>query len=164
MAEQFIYHMRDLRKAYPSGKEVLKGVHLSFYPGAKIGVIGGNGAGKSTLLRIMAGQDTEFVGEAWLAKGYTVGYLPQEPELEESLDVLGNVRLGVASTQALLDEFEAISMKMAEPMDDDEMMKLLCSTDRASCKTRSTPSTRGRSTASSKSPWTPCAPRRATLM
>ena len=125
MAEQFIYHMRDLRKAYPSGKEVLKGIHLSFYPGAKIGVIGGNGAGKSTLMRIMAGLDTEFVGEAWLAKGYTVGYLPQEPELDESLDVLGNVRLGVASTQALLDEFEAISMKMAEPMDDDEMMKLL---------------------------------------
>ncbi len=125
MAEQFIYHMRDLKKAYPSGKEVLKGIHLSFYPGAKIGVIGGNGAGKSTLLRIMAGQDTEFVGEAWLAKGFTVGYLPQEPVLDESLDVLGNVKLGVAATQGLLDEFEAISMKMAEPMDDDEMMRLL---------------------------------------
>ncbi|MCB9543300.1 MAG: energy-dependent translational throttle protein EttA [Myxococcales bacterium] len=125
MAEQFIYHMRDLRKAYPSGKEVLKGIHLSFYPGAKIGVIGGNGAGKSTLLRIMAGRDAEFVGEAWLAKGYTVGYLPQEPELDETLDVMGNVRLGVAPTQALLDEFEAIGMRMAEPMDDDEMMKLL---------------------------------------
>ena len=125
MAEQFIYHMRDLRKAYPSGKEVLKGIHLSFYPGAKIGVIGGNGAGKSTLLRIMAGQDTEFVGEAWLAKGYRVGYLPQEPELDETLDVMGNVRLGVAGTQALLDEFDAIGMRMAEPMDDDEMMKLL---------------------------------------
>ena len=125
MAEQFIYHMRDLKKAYPSGKEVLKGIHLSFYPGAKIGVIGGNGAGKSTLLRIMAGQDTEFVGEAWLAKGFTVGYLPQEPVLDESLDVLGNVKLGVAETQALLDEFEAISMKMAEPMENDEMMALL---------------------------------------
>ena len=77
MAEQFIYHMRDLKKVYTNGKEVLKGIHLSFYPGAKIGVIGGNGAGKSTLLRIMAGQDTDFVGEAWLAKGYSVGTCPR---------------------------------------------------------------------------------------
>lgn len=125
MAEQFIYHMRDLRKAYPNGKEVLKGINLSFYPGAKIGVIGGNGAGKSTLLRIMAGQDTDFVGEAWLAKGYTVGYLPQEPELDPSKDVMGNVREGLAAVQKLLDDFEAISMKFAEPMDDEEMNKLL---------------------------------------
>jgi ATP-binding cassette ChvD family protein len=125
MAEQFIYHMQDLRKSYPNGKEVLKGIHLSFYPGAKIGVIGGNGAGKSTLLKVMAGLDSEIQGEAWLAKGYTVGYLPQEPVLEEHLDVLGNVKLGVASTQALLDEFEAISMQLAEPMDDDEMMRIL---------------------------------------
>ncbi|MFN3198699.1 MAG: energy-dependent translational throttle protein EttA [Bradymonadia bacterium] len=115
MAEQFIYHMRDLRKSYPGGKEVLKGIHLSFYPGAKIGIIGGNGAGKSTVLRIMAGQDTDFVGEAWLAKGYTVGYLPQEPELDETLDVLGNVKLGVAATQALLDEFNAVSEAMGDP-------------------------------------------------
>ena len=125
MAEQFIYHMRDLRKAFTNGKEVLKGIHLSFYPGAKIGVIGGNGAGKSTLLKIMAGLDEQFQGEAWLAKGYTVGYLPQEPVLDESLDVLGNVRLGVSETQALLDEFEALSMKLGEPMDEDEMMKVL---------------------------------------
>jgi sulfate-transporting ATPase len=125
MAEQFIYHMQDLRKSYPNGKEVLKGIHLSFYPGAKIGVIGGNGAGKSTLLKVMAGLDSDIQGEAWLAKGYTVGYLPQEPVLEESLDVFGNVKLGVASTQALLDEFEAISMQLAEPMDDDEMMRIL---------------------------------------
>lgn len=125
MAEQFIYHMQDLRKSYPNGKEVLKGIHLSFYPGAKIGVIGGNGAGKSTLLKVMAGLDSEIQGEAWLAKGYTVGYLPQEPVLEDELDVLGNVKLGVASTQALLDEFEAISMQLAEPMDDDEMMRIL---------------------------------------
>ncbi len=123
MAEQFIYHMRDLRKVYPGGKEVLKGIHLSFYPGAKIGVIGGNGAGKSTLLRIMAGMDADFVGEAWLAKGYTVGYLPQEPQLDESLDVMGNVKLGVAATQALLDEFEAIGMQMGEP--DADFDKLL---------------------------------------
>ena len=125
MAEQFIYHMRDLHKSYPGGREVLKGINLSFYPGAKIGVIGGNGAGKSTVLRIMAGSDTEFGGEAWLAKGYTVGYLPQEPELDPSLDVEGNVRLGVAATQKLLDEFEAISMQLGEPMDDDAMMKLI---------------------------------------
>ncbi len=125
MAEQFIYHMRDLRKVYPGGKEVLKGINLSFYPGAKIGVIGGNGSGKSTLLRIMAGQDQDFVGEAWLAKGYTVGYLPQEPELDPTRDVLGNVRLGVASVQKLLDDFDALSMKLGEPMSDDEMNKLL---------------------------------------
>ena len=121
MAEQFIYHMRDLRKLAPNGKEILRGVDLSFYPGAKIGVIGGNGAGKSTLLRIMAGDDEEFGGEAWLAEGFTVGYLPQEPELEPELDVMGNVRLGVAETQALLDEFNEVSMSMAEPMDDDEL-------------------------------------------
>ena len=105
-------------------KEVLKGIHLSFYPGAKIGVIGGNGAGKSTLLRIMAGQDSEFTGEAWLAKGYTAGYLPQEPVLDESLNVFENVKLGVAKTQALLDEFNEITGKMGEPMDDDEMSRL----------------------------------------
>jgi ATP-binding cassette ChvD family protein len=124
MAEQFIYHMQDLRKVYTGGKEVLKGVHLSFYPGAKIGVIGGNGAGKSTLLRIMAGQDTDFVGEAWLAKGYTAGYLPQEPKLDESLNVFENVKLGVAKTQALLDEFNEITGRMGEPMDDDAMAQL----------------------------------------
>ena len=125
MAEQFIYHMRDLRKVYPSGKEVLKGVNLSFYPGAKIGVIGGNGAGKSTVMRIMAGQDQEFLGEAWLAKDYTVGYLPQEPVLDEDKDVIGNVREAVKATQALLDDFNEISMKMAEPMSDDELTALL---------------------------------------
>ena len=124
MAEQFIYHMRDLKKVYTNGKEVLKGIHLSFYPGAKIGVIGGNGAGKSTLLRIMAGQDTDFVGEAWLAKGYSVGYLPQEPALDETLSVFENVKLGVAQTQALLDEFNEITGRMGEPLDDDEMTKL----------------------------------------
>ncbi len=125
MAEQFIYHMQDLKKVYPGGKEVLKGINLSFYPGAKIGVIGGNGAGKSTVMKIMAGLDKDFVGEAWLAKGYTVGFLPQEPELDPELDVLGNVKLGVAATQALLDEFNEISMKMGEPMENDELMALL---------------------------------------
>jgi sulfate-transporting ATPase len=125
MSEKFIYHMRDLRKSYSSGKEVLKGIHLSFYPGAKIGVIGGNGSGKSTLLRIMAGQDQNFSGEAWLAKGYTVGYLPQEPVLDTSKDVLANVKEAVKAVQSLMDEFEAISMKMAEPMDDDALNQLL---------------------------------------
>ncbi|MEZ4471113.1 MAG: energy-dependent translational throttle protein EttA [bacterium] len=115
MAEQFIYHMRDLKKVYPGGREVLKGVNLSFYPGAKIGVIGGNGAGKSTVLRIMAGLDIDFVGEAWLAKGYKVGYLPQEPELDPTLDVIGNVRLGLAHIQKLLDDFNDISNQMGDP-------------------------------------------------
>ena len=124
MAEQYIYHMRDLRKVYPGGKEVLKGIHLSFYPGAKIGVIGGNGSGKSTLLRVMAGQDHDFVGEAWLADGFTVGYLPQEPTLNEEKDVLGNVKEAVQHIQDLLDEFEAVSLKMGEPMTDDEMNAL----------------------------------------
>lgn len=124
MAEQYIYHMRDLRKVYPGGKEVLKGIHLSFYPGAKIGVIGGNGSGKSTLLRVMAGQDQDFVGEAWLADGFTVGYLPQEPQLNEEKDVIGNVREAVQHIQDLLDEFEAVSMKMGEPMTDEEMNAL----------------------------------------
>jgi ATP-binding cassette ChvD family protein len=124
VAEQFIYHMRDLKKFYPGGKEVLKGINLSFYPGAKIGVIGGNGSGKSTLLRVMAGQDSDFVGEAWLADGFTVGYLSQEPVLNEDKDVLGNVKEAVQETQNLLDEFEAVSMKMAEPMSDDELNAL----------------------------------------
>ena len=115
MAEQFIYHMQDLKKVYPGGREVLKGIYLSFYPGAKIGIIGGNGAGKSTVLRIMAGLDKDFVGEAWLAKGYTVGYLPQEPELDATLDVIGNVRLGLAHIQNLLDDFNKISEQMGDP-------------------------------------------------
>jgi sulfate-transporting ATPase len=125
MAEQFIYHMRDLSKVAPNGKQILESVNLSFYPGAKIGVIGGNGSGKSTLLRIMAGQLAEFGGEAWLADGYTVGYLPQEPELDSDFDVMGNVRVGVAATVELLEEFEALSMKLGEPMEDDELNDLL---------------------------------------
>jgi sulfate-transporting ATPase len=114
MSEKFIYHMKDLRKSYSSGKEVLKGIHLSFYPGAKIGVIGGNGSGKSTLLRIMAGRDQNFSGEAWLAKGFTAGYLPQEPTLDPTKDVLGNVKEAVRHVQSLIDEFEAVSMQMGE--------------------------------------------------
>ncbi len=125
MAEQFIYYMRDLRKNYPGGKEVLKGIYLSFLPGAKIGVVGGNGAGKSTLLKIMAGLDEDFVGEAWLAKGYTTGYLSQEPEIDPTKTVLENVREGMKNVTSLLERFEAISMKMGDLGPDDDMDKML---------------------------------------
>jgi len=96
MAAQYIFTMRDLRRFYPPDREVLKGINLSFYPGAKIGVIGGNGSGKSSLLRIMAGLDDGFTGEARLTPGFTVGYLPQEPQLDPTKDVVGNVMDGVA--------------------------------------------------------------------
>ena len=108
MARQFIYHMHGLSKSYAGGKKVLDNVHLQFYPDAKIGVLGPNGSGKSTLLRIMAGTDTEWNGEAWLADGATVGYLAQEPELDPSLNVLGNVMEGVAAKKAILDEYNAL--------------------------------------------------------
>jgi len=108
MARQFIYHMHGLTKAYAGGKKVLENIHLSFYPDAKIGVLGPNGSGKSTLLRIMAGLDTEWNGEAWLADGATVGYLQQEPELDPALDVMGNVMEGVAHKKAILDEYNAL--------------------------------------------------------
>ena len=108
MARQFIYHMSGLTKAYAGGKKVLENIHLSFYPDAKIGVLGPNGSGKSTLLRIMAGIDTEWNGEAWLADGATVGYLQQEPELDPALDVMGNVMEGVAHKKAILDEYNAL--------------------------------------------------------
>jgi ATP-binding cassette ChvD family protein len=108
MARQFIYHMQGLTKAFSGGKKVLENVHLSFYPDAKIGVLGPNGSGKSTLLRIMAGLDTEFSGEAWAAEGARVGYLPQEPQLDPSKDVKGNVMLGVAAKQAILDRYNEL--------------------------------------------------------
>ncbi len=122
---QYIYTMQGLTKTFPGGREVLKNINLSFFPGAKIGVLGLNGAGKSTLLRIMAGIETEFNGEAWPAEGVKVGYLAQEPELDETKDVLGNVMDGVAETKALLDRFEEVSAKFAEPMEDDEMNALI---------------------------------------
>ncbi|HVM19289.1 MAG TPA: energy-dependent translational throttle protein EttA [Egibacteraceae bacterium] len=121
---EFVYVMKGLTKVVPPNKEILSNIWLSFYPGAKIGVIGPNGAGKSTLLRIMAGVDTEFEGEAWAAQGVTVGYLPQEPELDESKDVRGNVMEGVAESARLLERFNELSAKMAEPLDDDEMAKV----------------------------------------
>ena len=125
MAQQYVYTLRDLRKIAPPDKVILDGINLSFLPGAKIGIIGHNGAGKSTLLRIMAGLDTEYQGEMIRDESLSVGYLAQEPELDESKDVLGNVMEGVAPTKALLERFEEISAKFAEPMSDDEMNELL---------------------------------------
>ena len=121
---QYIYVMKGLGKTYPGGRQVLKDIWLSFFPGAKIGVLGLNGAGKSTLLKIMAGLETEFTGEAWSAEGATVGYLPQEPELNPAKDVAGNVMEGLAETKALLDRFEEVSAKFAE-VDPDEMDALI---------------------------------------
>lgn len=122
---QYIYVMKGLTKAYPGGREVFKDIWLSFYPGAKIGIIGVNGAGKSTLMKIMAGMDTEFNGEAWAAQGTTVGYLSQEPELNPNLTVEENIMEALSETKGLLDRFEAVSARFAEPMTDDEMNDLL---------------------------------------
>jgi sulfate-transporting ATPase len=122
---QYIYTLRDLRKVVPPNREILKGIYLAFFPGAKIGVLGSNGAGKSTLLRIMAGVDQDIIGDARPADGIRVGYLPQEPMLDPNKDVRGNVEQAVASIRALLQEFEALSAKFAEPMADDEMNRLL---------------------------------------
>jgi ATP-binding cassette ChvD family protein len=122
---EFVFTMEDLRKVVPPDRILLDGITLAFLPGAKIGVLGHNGAGKSTLLRIMAGVDREIVGEARPAPGLRIGYLPQEPQLDESKDVLGNVEEGVAETRALLTRFEALSARFAEPLEDDEMNALL---------------------------------------
>jgi energy-dependent translational throttle protein EttA len=125
MAGEYIFTMRDLRKVVPPSREILKGIHLSFFPGAKIGVLGANGAGKSSLLRIMAGVDKDFLGEARPLPGTRIGYLPQEPQLDLTKDVRGNVMDGVREQQAILDQFNEITGKFAEPMDDDEMTRLL---------------------------------------
>jgi sulfate-transporting ATPase len=130
MAHQYIYVMKDLKKIVPPKREILKGIWLSFYPGAKIGVIGGNGAGKSTLLRIMAGVDKEFLGEAWPADGVRVGYLPQEPQLDPAKDVRGNVEDGVGEVRSLLTRFDAINARLGEPLGDDEMEKVLAEQSR----------------------------------
>ena len=122
---QYIYTMRHLRKVYPGGKEVLKGINLQFFPGAKIGIIGSNGAGKSTLLKIMAGVDKEVLGDAWPAEGVRVGYLPQEPELDPDKDVRGNIEEAVAEMVETLKKFEEVSMKLGEVTSDDEMNALL---------------------------------------
>src|SRR5690606_22756553 len=120
---QYIYTMQGLTKTYPGGKKVLENIHLHFLPGAKIGVLGLNGAGKSTLLRIMAGIDKEFIGEAWAAKGVKVGYLPQEPQLDPSKDVAGNVMEGLGELKELVDRYNAISEAFADP--DADFDKLL---------------------------------------
>jgi ATP-binding cassette ChvD family protein len=117
--------MKGLKKVIPPSRIILDDIWLSFYPGAKIGVLGPNGAGKSSLLKIMAGVDQDFQGEAWAHKGTKIGYLPQEPQLDESLDVRGNVELGVKAQRDLLTKFEQISAKFAEPMSDDEMNALI---------------------------------------
>ena len=122
---QYVYTMQRLGKAYPGGKEVLKDISLSFLPGAKIGVLGLNGAGKSTLLKIMAGVETEFSGEAWPADDINIGYLAQEPELDSSMDVAGNVLSGMVEAKQLVDRFNDVSARFAEEMNDDEMNNLI---------------------------------------
>jgi sulfate-transporting ATPase len=125
MAGEYIFTMRDLRKVVPPSREILKGIHLAFFPGAKIGVLGANGAGKSSLLRIMAGVDKDFLGDARPLPGTKIGYLPQEPQLDPAKDVRGNVEEAVAEQRGMLRQFEEISARFAEPMDDDEMTRLL---------------------------------------
>ena len=122
-ARQFIYHMQGLGKTWPGGKKVLENINLSFYPDAKIGVLGVNGSGKSTLLRIMAGLDTEFVGEGFVAEGARVGYLAQEPQLDPALDVRGNAMLGVKDKQAILDRYNELAMNYSDDTAD-EMTRL----------------------------------------
>jgi ATP-binding cassette ChvD family protein len=125
MAHQYIFTMKDLRRVHPPNKEVLKGIYLSFFPGAKIGVIGGNGAGKSTLLRIMAGVDKDFFGEAKPADGISIGYLSQEPQLDATKNVLGNVEEAVAGTKKLLTRFDEVNLRLGEDITPAEMDKLL---------------------------------------
>ncbi len=122
---QYIYVMKQLSKTFQGGRELFKNISLSFFPGAKIGVLGANGAGKSTLLKIMAGLETEFNGEAWSADGARVGFLPQEPELDPEKNVEANVMEGVGEVRDLIDRFNEVSAKFAEPIDDDEMNMLL---------------------------------------
>jgi sulfate-transporting ATPase len=121
MAGEYAFVMKDLRKVVPPKREILRGIYLSFFHGAKIGVLGANGAGKSSLLRIMAGVDDDFLGEAFPADGLRIGYLPQEPELDAARDVRGNVEEGVGETRALLARFEEVSARLGEPLDDEEM-------------------------------------------
>ncbi len=123
-AYQYVYHMQGVSKTYPGGKKCFENIHLSFLPGVKIGVVGVNGAGKSTLMKIMAGLDTDFTGEAWAAEGAKVGYLPQEPQLDESLSVRENVMLGVAAKKAKVDRFNEIAMEIAENYSDELMEEM----------------------------------------
>ena len=122
---QYVFSMSGVGKVVPPKNQILKDISLNFFPGAKIGVLGYNGAGKSTLLRIMAGVDKDYIGEACPQANLKIGYLQQEPELDKSLDVRGNVELGIAPLKQALDAFNEISMKFSEPMSDDEMTNLL---------------------------------------
>ena len=122
---QYVYTMQRLGKVWPGGKEVLRDVSLSFLPGAKIGVLGLNGAGKSTLLKIMAGIETDFSGEAWPADGIKIGYLAQEPELDESANVTENILSGMGEAKQLVDRFNEVSGRFAEELTDDEMNDLI---------------------------------------
>ena len=122
-SHQYVYVMNRLSKSWPGGKEVLKNINLSFLPGAKIGVLGLNGAGKSTLMKIMAGLDKDFTGEAWAAEGAKVGYLPQEPHLDDTLNVRENVMLGVAEKKAVLDRYNELAMNYSDETAD-EMAQL----------------------------------------
>ncbi|MBF0093955.1 MAG: energy-dependent translational throttle protein EttA [Alphaproteobacteria bacterium] len=124
-AYQYIYVMKNMSKVFPGGREILKGLSLSFLPGAKIGVLGPNGAGKSTVLKIMAGLDRDFGGEAWAAEGVKVGYLAQEPQLDPTKNVMDNIMDGVGEMKTLLDRFEAVSARFAEELSDDEMNDLI---------------------------------------
>ena len=124
-AYQYVYVMKDLTKAFPGGREVFKGITLSFLPGVKIGVLGVNGAGKSTLLKIMAGIETDYGGEAWAAEGVRIGYLEQEPKLDDTKTVTENVQMAFGPLRAAIDRFNEISNLFAEPMDDDKMNELL---------------------------------------
>ncbi|MEO1689251.1 MAG: ATP-binding cassette domain-containing protein, partial [Pseudomonadota bacterium] len=121
---QYVYHMDGVSKTYPGGKKCFENIRLNFLPGVKIGVVGVNGSGKSTLMRIMAGIDKDFQGEAWAAKGAKVGYLPQEPELDETKTVRENVMEGVAEKTGLLTEYNNIAMKVAEDYSDELMEKM----------------------------------------
>ncbi|MCT6814623.1 ATP-binding cassette domain-containing protein, partial [Bombella apis] len=124
-AYQYVYVMKDVTKSYPGGREVFKGITLSFLPGVKIGILGVNGAGKSTLLKIMAGIEKEFGGEAWAAEGVRIGYLEQEPQLDPNLTVGENAAQGFGALKKAVERFNEISMKFAEPMSDEEMNDLL---------------------------------------
>src|SRR5215210_5763468 len=125
MTAQYAYVMKDLKKIVPPKREILRGIWLSFYHGAKIGVLGANGAGKSTLLRIMAGVDKDFSGEAFLGEGYTVGYLPQEPVLDPGKNVRQHVEEAVVVTRRLLERFDELTGKMGEDLTPDEMDRVM---------------------------------------
>ena len=152
---EFIFTMQNVTRVHPPEKRVLEDITLAFFPGAKIGVIGSNGSGKSSLLRIMAGVDKEFIGEAKPYPGTKIGYFAQEPDLGSHKTVKDAVDEAVADIRGLVSEFEAVSMKLGEPMSDDEMTKVL--EKQAALKIASTPSTPGTSTRASRWRWTPCA-------